>query len=301
MSGFTVTVRVSSARLAPHGEGPYALHSALDELMAPFDEQTTDPRYLVFNDHTDEAKKGWKTETATRYRSPDGELLTPWNEKFRVPDTFGMGSGTHQPEKFSGYEKVEIPLKTLYRKFPEFCRAYHGYKQHPKTKRWGTQRNPNSKHNAWGIGFGESGYYPVAPERRLHDLNRNAHREFRDYTRADVVRLADINMKRVRSESSKKAGEFFTQYLALLKGELKDEYQTSRQASRIGLRSVVRGPAVAGPGQVVRSWKGQVPDQNEASPRLARSRRGSTPFLAAKCSLTFLLFFHICITFLPAP
>ncbi len=42
-------------------------------------------------------------------------------------------------------------------------------------------------------------------------------------------------------------------------------------------------------------------DQKKASPRLARSRRGSTTFLAAKCSLTFLLFFHTCVTFLPAP
>lgn len=84
MTHFPVLVKISADKLHYHGTD---VRRALEALLAPYDEDPKDQRFLAFNDKTDEAFK--KYDTASNYEG--------------------------------------VPYKSLYKTFDAFCRKEEGY------------------------------------------------------------------------------------------------------------------------------------------------------------------------------
>lgn len=167
MSHFTVTVLVTAKRLAANGlTGPRLVPSAIEEIVGkmlePYNKQPEDKQYLKFVDEEDEMRAEFATKTRSMVRTPDGDLLEPWHDRFRVPGTIGLGSDTHRVPHTC--QKVEIPFKEVYSDFHAFAKDYHGHDgPDTKTGRYGHWRNPQGHWDWWQIGGRWRGFYPVTP------------------------------------------------------------------------------------------------------------------------------------------
>lgn len=139
------------------------------EELAPFDEQTEDPKYLEFVDETEKAHNRWETETSKKIKLPNGEYISDCDERLRVyitkeeyekPD--GIHKGSHwdpakketlyyryDPSLLNGVE-VDVPLKELYPDFKEFADHY-GYEWDEEHQAYGYMHNPNAKYDSYGL------------------------------------------------------------------------------------------------------------------------------------------------------
>lgn len=258
MSHFTVTVRITAERLAKNGG---VLKAALDEILAPFCEQTEDERFVTFRDEEDELRKSYAEEGTERIRCPDGTLVLPWDERFRVPGTFGTGGGSHKVP--DGYERVQVPYRETYETFEKFAKDWHGSSgPDKKTGRYGYWRNPNAKWDWWTIGGRWSGYYPLAngAERRLGEPGTFDNKA--EAGHGDVVRVKDIDMAAVAAAETKAAEKFWGEWQRLLDGEKFPAFEGPRsKALDIGLLDVVKESVAPRPGIKVFSWEGTVTDE----------------------------------------
>lgn len=137
---------------------------SLNELLEPFWEgdgaQDEDNPFFVFEDMTDEYKAQYEKETVTRIKCPDGELVPPWDERFRIPDIVEIGKVTHKVPDEPGYEEVEVPFEELYPSFEAFAEDWHG---HPVNEngRCGYWHNPNARWDWYQVGGRWSGMLKV--------------------------------------------------------------------------------------------------------------------------------------------
>lgn len=98
-----------------------------------------------------------------REQLPD-ELVSPRDERFRVPGSFGLGSGTHEvpPE----LERVQVPFRERYATFEEFVVDYHGYEERDaRAGRYGYWENPDARWDWWTVGGRWRGLLDGADER----------------------------------------------------------------------------------------------------------------------------------------
>ena len=246
MSHFTVTVRLSATRLAQH-KGD--VESAVRELLAPFEESPKDGSpFIKFKDCEDEYREEYETGTTERVRTPQGELLTPWDDRFRVKGSIGIGGGSHQiPDDCT---RMDVPLREVYKTFAAFATDYHGSKRDPETGRFGYHHNPDAKWDWWTIGGRWSGYFPVKPGRALNLGKPGAFDNKPEPGKSDVVRVEEIDMDLVAKETREKAEEFWTKWEAFLADPRAKDNDSPfggprSKALDIGLLNVVRGPATS--------------------------------------------------------
>lgn len=138
MSHFTVLVEVSE-------------DTTLETLLEPFYEQgeATD-YYMEFDDQTEDLQEEYKNKSTTQVRTPDGVLVSPYDDRFLVKEPGKLGSHRVIPED---HEKIEVPFKDLYSTFEEFVQEWHGMGEANKRNgRWGWYMNPNAKWDWWTIG-----------------------------------------------------------------------------------------------------------------------------------------------------
>ncbi len=268
MSHFTVTVRVSEERRVRHGGD---IEAAIRELLEPFEEQTEDPRFISFADREDEYRKEYETESAERVRTPKGELLAPWDERFR---------GEKLPK---GHTKVTVPFCELYPTFEEFAEGWHRSQRMSPTvppeskktkpsafgrklpisgpaevKRFGYWHNQNAKWDWWVIGGRWTGFFPLKPNREP-DLGRpGAFGNKPDAGCGDIIRVDDIDMDLVAKQTREAAEKFWTEWQAFLDGK-SDPFSGPRsKALSIGLLDVVQGPAEGTDKTKIIPWKDKV-------------------------------------------
>lgn len=137
-------------------------------------------RYVVWVDHHDEALEEYNGRTETRWRDARGALHEPYDDRFyREPtaeeaEKIGRFSGTgaghgitwhskdwgdgkgyrakvHLTAEEVNMEAIEVPQREI-ESFDKWARDYHGYRKHPKTKRFGRVTNPNAKWDWWVVG-----------------------------------------------------------------------------------------------------------------------------------------------------
>jgi hypothetical protein len=107
--------------------------------------------YMAFTDVEEEYLKEYNEDSVEQIRTPEGEFTYAWDERFRVPGTFGTGGGTHEPP--ADLERVKVPFKEKYPTFEEFMSVWGGYPERdPKTGRYGRWENPNAKWDYYGVG-----------------------------------------------------------------------------------------------------------------------------------------------------
>lgn len=249
MSHFTVTVKLSAERLARHSGD---MNAALSEMLEPYNENGGTK---VFVDKEDEERKRWETESTTRVCTPEGNLLLPWHDRFRVPGSFGMGSGTHRtPDDCAA---IEVPFRETYPTFEVYCADWLGQKPDPTTGRIGHWTNGEAKWDWWTIGGRWTGFYPLK-----HGLapvlgKPGAFDNKPDAGRGDIVRVSDLDLDAIATETREGAEEFYEAWVKWCDAPTNDFDSPRSRAITIGLCRVVQGPADPVPGEVSFSW-GQV-------------------------------------------
>lgn len=256
MSHATVMIKVTEKRLAAHGGD---IKAAVEEMMAPYDEGTEDDRYRVFEDVEPEYRPQYNNESVTKIRTPDGDLVWPWDERYRVPGTFGTGSNSHRiPDDC---REEEVRLKDLYRTFDEFMTDYAGYTLNQGMGKYGHYTNPNKTWDWYQIGGRWRGFFPIRPGSNAVVGDHGAFDNKAAPGRGDVVRLADIDMDAVAFETRAAASKFWRKWQDFLDGEqaAQDPFDGPRmQALKIGLLRVEHGPALSDHCQKAIPWAGTV-------------------------------------------
>ena len=128
------------------GEG-----KSVEELLAPYQENNmcnVDKKYLEFFDTEEELRSQYESGITSRVVMPDGSLLCPWDERFRVKG-IGLGSDTYGVP--GNLEIRQFRFKELFETFDVFTQ-YFGEERDPETGKYGYWENPNAKWDWYVIG-----------------------------------------------------------------------------------------------------------------------------------------------------
>lgn len=139
-----------------------AVEDAVSEAMGPYDENTDDPRFLEFDDMTEETEKEYRTESTQMVRLPDGKYVFPYSrafsEKFVVREgkVFQRNAGPCKHEtrtkKAKKMQVVSRPFRKIYSSFKIFAEEHHGYVYRNVEDRCGYYSNPRSFWDWYVIG-----------------------------------------------------------------------------------------------------------------------------------------------------
>lgn len=249
MSHFTVMLKITPERLATHaGDVP----AAVAEMLAPYDEGTDDPKYQEFEDEEDEERQKYETGSSELVRCEDGSLASRYDERFRVPGTFGTifgaGDASH---RVPDHLKVEdVPHKERFPTFEVYMKDYCGHdRRDERTGRYGYWRNPKKTWDWYSIGGRWTGMLPVKPSVTPRTGRPGLMTEPPKPGHADVARVADIDMDVVATETRERAEEFWDRWEMYKRGEIPIKngkpdgwfrYSVRDQALDLGLLTVLR-------------------------------------------------------------
>jgi hypothetical protein len=255
MSHFTVTLKISAARLEKHSSN---LESAVAEMLAPYQENNMGDcpkEFLKFNDVTEEHEEKYKTDKCDRVRLPNGDVLSAYDDRFRNKDLFASERYVYPADAV----RSEVPVSEVY-SFEEYVTQYCGYRKDAETGRYGYWENPNRKWDWYQIGGRWSGFYPLkaTAQRNLGKQSLLCRDEPPEAGHGDIVRAGDIDMDVVATKTRENAEKFFGRYEAFLASGGKadnDPWDGPRSAAlSYGLLRVVQGPAEAGENEVAIPW-----------------------------------------------
>jgi hypothetical protein len=169
--------------------------------------------YMEFNDREDEMLKDYQTGSTEKVRTPEGELLWSWDERFRVKGQMGTGTGTHKVP--DDCEKVELAYTELYPTFEDYASDYEGYKKRDEEMgRFGYWENPNAKWDYWRVGGRWGGYFPVLPNGTALSKPESGWDSPKDLgvNTADQLRKRDVDFERARDEAEAMARKEFVMW-----------------------------------------------------------------------------------------
>ena len=139
-----------------------AVESAVEMVMEPFYEQSEDPEFLVFEDHTEEIKEEYYHEGMTCFRLPDGRILSRYAKevygRFRVKDGVVKAESAgrlHIPKRNRKAKKLKLlenyPYRKLYDSWQTFAEG-QGYVHDAETDGYGYRYNPDGHWDWYSIG-----------------------------------------------------------------------------------------------------------------------------------------------------
>ncbi len=251
MSHFTVTVRLSDARMNDAGGD---VNTALATILAPFDENTEERRFQEFNDTEDEYAKEFETGLNDMVRMPSGDLVSAYDGRFYQGDVFSRKRVIP-----ADCAEVSVPHKTLYSSFDEFATKYHGAKRDPENNRYGYWRSKQAKWDWYQIGGRWTGFYPLLANATRIVGRPGLMTDPAKQGRGDAARLRDIDMSAVAAEQTRDVEAFFAQYTAWLVKPTHGFESPRSRAMDLGLCRVVQGPVESpAPNEIVVPWAGFV-------------------------------------------
>jgi len=214
----------------------------LEGQMRPYQENNMGDcpeEFLQFEDQEDKFRKEYEEGGTERVVMPDGRLLLPWDEEFRIPGKQGLGSSTHKvPE---GLKTREVPHKETYATFEEFVLGWHGRKaRDPRKGRYGYWENANAKWDWYTVGGRWAGFW--VPRHGTVVVPTVVQQN--PFEAVVVEFLKSQNFKNVRGPEEERVE---TQYSAQLR--LKDidlEAMAKREAVRAANRWMMYSPAFEG-------------------------------------------------------
>lgn len=211
MSHFTVLVI---------GENP-------EQQLQPYQENNNGDcpaAYLEFVDLEDEHREKYATETVEMVVMPDGRLLLPWDDAFRIPGTFGMGSDTHAAPP--DLERRQVPMRERYPDFEGYMADWVGcVRRDPQKNRYGYWENPNRKWDWYQLGGRWTGFFKIKDAvMRSHQFDAiavgepgfGAQAAARGY--ADQARKSQIDFEGMRAQAAAEADERYSRVEAVMAG-----------------------------------------------------------------------------------
>lgn len=207
----------------------------LERQLAPYQENNMNDcpkEFLQFNSVEQEGRKNYETNTTYKVKTPDGRLLWPWDETFRVPGQIGHGTNTHKVPEGAGYEEVEIKVSELYPTFEQYMEEYEGYKKDPEKGEYGYWENPNAKWDWWRIGGRYSNWFKTKSG-QLVNYGQIGELDFsldqKQYQHA--IRFWEVNVEGAPLQPGEDESDFFNFYRPeyyLAQYGTKEEYATSQ-------------------------------------------------------------------------
>lgn len=121
-----------------------------------------DDQYVIDVDKTEEFLKEYNEETR-KMVVIDGEYLSPYDDKFKVPKDREHPLDRDYTYNTDGFIKEEIPFNKIYPTFEQFMIDWHSWEVNGKYTRIENDRvidrtNPNKKWDWWQIGGRWSGF-----------------------------------------------------------------------------------------------------------------------------------------------
>lgn len=244
MSHFTVCVRVGANAISECG----SVESAVEKMLAPYQENNMGdcPReFLVFTDIEDESRNDYETGSSSMVALEDGSRVYPWDERFRVPGTFGIGGGSHKvPEHL---QRVDVPHRERFATFEQFMAEYCSETRDEETGRYGYWENPNKKLDWWKIGGRWTGLFPIKQgvERRVGEPGLMTPQA--KPGEGDIVSVDDIDFDRVTVWTHEAAEKFWQEWQQFIAGAEFPAFEGPRdRALEVGLLDVRQGPPLPG-------------------------------------------------------
>lgn len=178
--------------------------------LAPFQENNMGdcPReYLEFHDVEEECRKDYEEDTVTRVKLGNGQLVSPYDDQFKKPNTMGFGTNTHTvPEPL---EKIEVPVKEVYPDFEKYITEYHGYKIDSETGKYGYWDNPNKKWDWYLLGGRWTGFFKLKANVAGFTGIPGLMTEAAPHGFADQCLKSSIDFEQMRNDASAKAAEVY--------------------------------------------------------------------------------------------
>lgn len=135
----------------------------ISELMAPYCEQTDDPKYLEFDDRTDALHREYETDTTNCVRLPNGVIVSMYDQtvtgKYRIKDgkVYQRKAGRLGHEKRTKKAKKmralpEYPVKKLYPTLEQYAEEHCGCTFDRQYNAYGYYCNPNAFWDWYSVG-----------------------------------------------------------------------------------------------------------------------------------------------------
>lgn len=140
---------------ALHNAFASAVDTAVDEAMAPYSQDTDDPRYCIFVDETEDLKAEFETKMVECI-----QYGTKYYGKYDIPGFRVCKDGIVREVTESGQEflsakaqqmrAVTVTAKEFYKTFRKYASRFFRY--HKEKKAWGYYTNPNCFYDWYSIG-----------------------------------------------------------------------------------------------------------------------------------------------------
>lgn len=140
-----------------------AVVEAVGDCMEPYCECTEDPKYLEFDDMTDEIKRIYNSGTEDYVRMPNGSLVSTcsceFNSEYAVKDglvyekDWGPLKSLKRTKRAKKIKLLkDYPLSKIYKTFEEFAEKYYGADFDEESQSYGRYFNFNSFWDWYRIG-----------------------------------------------------------------------------------------------------------------------------------------------------
>ena len=217
---------------------------SLEEILAPYEEQTTNKKYLKFNDVEDEYRQTYENEGEETVRmSADGSLKSVYDEEFMVEITkeefetlrekggvrlttrWNNGDNVCYRYDYGDNEVITVPYTEMYATFEEYMKKEHEYdKRDKKTNRYGYWFNPNAKWDWWQVGGRWQGLLK-SKTGKIGEKSLVYPREVKEGC-YDIARIGDIDFTPDEEEKQRatRFWEVVVEGQSLREGEAKDDF-----------------------------------------------------------------------------
>ena len=207
----------------------------LEGQLLPYEEQTTNPEYLEFENTEEKERKKYETESIDLYLLPNGEKVLKWKDKeirpfinHFLPKNYDESPFEQQAMFQETCEKavesgilvpVDQKFTERYSSFEAYMEGWCGYDERdPKTGKYGYYHNPNSKWDWWTIGGRWTGYFKTK-KGATGILGKSG--VFGNKPRGgwvDQVRKGDIDLEYMREHARKQAVKEYDAFSAVVNG-----------------------------------------------------------------------------------
>lgn len=189
-----------------------ATPDTLEAQMAPFDEGSEDPRFIVFHETEAEYRKEFENNSVDMIQLPDGTRKYTWDESFKRGRPFDG-----EPVYPEGAVKLSVPHRERFESFEAFMADWVGSDSRDEAHGvYGYFRNPNAKWDWYQIGGRWRGYFHLKPGAQGTVGDAGAFGNKAERGTADVLTLADWDLEGQRAKAGEEAGARYDKFFALL-------------------------------------------------------------------------------------
>jgi hypothetical protein len=190
--------------------------------LAPFQENnegTCPEEYLEFHDTETEEREKYETGKVEKVVMPDGRLLNPWDDEFRVEGSIGLGGDTHKVPK--ELKKRNVPFTEIYETFEEYMKDWCGEQERDsKMGKYGYWENSNAKWDWYELGGRWCGFFKLKSPNMKKNVGKSGVFGNEPRHDSDQAYKRQIDFEGMMDASGKKAADRYDRVANLFGGTI---------------------------------------------------------------------------------